>query len=197
MIVVNRKEALEKGLDRYFTGKPCKNGGIAERYTIKGSCLCNVCSENKRIKTRQWALENADYWDKYKLENSEHIKQRNIKLRLKNKERYNAVRNEWLKSNPEKARTICARRRAKQKQAVPSWYSELDRFVIHEAYDLVYKRKNMTNIKWHVDHMIPFEAKNACGLHTANNIQVIPERLNVTKVNRMILTEPLEWIRQL
>ncbi len=37
--IVTRAEAKAVGLKRYFTGKPCPKGHVAERYTDKGSCL--------------------------------------------------------------------------------------------------------------------------------------------------------------
>ena len=37
--IILRKEAKVKGLKRYFTGKPCINGHIAERQTSGGSCF--------------------------------------------------------------------------------------------------------------------------------------------------------------
>lgn len=49
--VVSRKDAGAEGLDRYFTGKPCRNSHLAERYTESGTCVvCNV--ERKRKKCR-------------------------------------------------------------------------------------------------------------------------------------------------
>ena len=36
--IVNRAEAKEKGLSRYFTGKPCKHGHVSERY-VHGGCI--------------------------------------------------------------------------------------------------------------------------------------------------------------
>jgi len=48
----SQKEALSKGLDHYFTGKPCKKGGhIAERYTSSGVCI--VCSKDAQRKYKR------------------------------------------------------------------------------------------------------------------------------------------------
>ena len=39
---ISRKQAKSEGKTRYFTGKPCKHGHIAERYTSVGTCVqCN------------------------------------------------------------------------------------------------------------------------------------------------------------
>lgn len=57
------------------------------------------------------------------------------------------------------------------------------------------QRQAATGIDWHADHMIPLSAKKAQGLHTWNNCQVIPQKLNNWKHNKLVLTEPLEWLK--
>jgi uncharacterized protein YaaR (DUF327 family) len=37
--ILSRKEAASLGLTRYFSGKPCRNGHVAERYTKKSTCV--------------------------------------------------------------------------------------------------------------------------------------------------------------
>lgn len=36
---ITRTEARAAGLKRYFTGKPCKRGHVAERYLKGGMCI--------------------------------------------------------------------------------------------------------------------------------------------------------------
>jgi hypothetical protein len=36
---ISRGNARERGLDRYFTGKPCKRGHMVERYLSNGECV--------------------------------------------------------------------------------------------------------------------------------------------------------------
>lgn len=36
--IIARKDALARGLNKYFTGKPCSKGHVAERYTTSGTC---------------------------------------------------------------------------------------------------------------------------------------------------------------
>jgi hypothetical protein len=45
---MTRAEAKAKGLDRYFTGLPCKNGHIAERHVRDGRCVECVSNSNTR-----------------------------------------------------------------------------------------------------------------------------------------------------
>jgi len=42
----------------------------------------------------------------------------------------------------------------------------------------------VTGIQYEVDHIIPLQGKKVCGLHTANNLQVIPMSDNRKKNNQ-------------
>ena len=49
MEIITRAEARERGLTRYFTGKPCKNGHISERTVSRMICiLCQKAFDQKR-----------------------------------------------------------------------------------------------------------------------------------------------------
>lgn len=55
-----RKQALDEGRNTYFTGRPCKRGHIAERFT--SSWLCIECSRENHYHTDRdnyRALENT------------------------------------------------------------------------------------------------------------------------------------------
>lgn len=47
-IITTRAQALAAGIGRYFTGKPCKNGHVAERYTLRGACVDCLEMHRKR-----------------------------------------------------------------------------------------------------------------------------------------------------
>jgi 5-methylcytosine-specific restriction endonuclease McrA len=52
--IISRQEARALGLKRYFTGKPCKHGHVAERYTSIGNCV-----ECQAQNYRDWYPENV------------------------------------------------------------------------------------------------------------------------------------------
>ncbi len=60
-----RKEALEKGLTRYFTNKPCHKGHICERRTA--NCQCVACGKGyinptkKKQRHQRWRDKNRDH----------------------------------------------------------------------------------------------------------------------------------------
>lgn len=47
--IITRKEAFLKGLGKYFTGSPCRNGHVAERYTKSGTCQECISSSRAMI----------------------------------------------------------------------------------------------------------------------------------------------------
>ncbi len=58
--IISRKDAKAYGLVRYFTGKPCKHGHVAERHTCNSSCVdCGkIKNENQKEYKNQWYREN-------------------------------------------------------------------------------------------------------------------------------------------
>ena len=72
--------------------------------------------------------------------------------------------------------------------------NELDLFTNEEAYALCQLRSNLFQFTWHVDHMIPLQNPDVCGLHVWNNFQCIPSTMNLSKGNKLIYTNPHEWL---
>jgi len=60
-------------------------------------------------------------------------------------------------------------------------FTELDKLAFDEASRLKELRKKATGIEWHIDHIVPLNHKNACGLHNAANFQVVPAKWNLAK----------------
>jgi len=87
------------------------------------------------------------------------------------------------KDKPHLDSASAARRRAAKLQAAPKWSEEETNRVwtmLREAGDRLYKE---TGVKYHVDHIVPLQGKNVCGLHVYNNLQLIPETENLQKGN--------------
>lgn len=56
MLIISRKDAAAAGEGQYFTGKPCKYGHIATRYTQSGTC--SVCVSTASAATRSASRQN-------------------------------------------------------------------------------------------------------------------------------------------
>lgn len=194
MIAKTPKQAKELGLKTYFTGKPCKRGEIADR-RLNGDCLCDKCLEFTKKLKAQWANDNKEKSSLWRANNRDKMRKYQKEWTLRNKEQSVKAIKKWKLENKEALDESSAKRRAIKENAMASWYGELDELVMREAFSLAKLRKQATGIDWHIDHMIPLQAKECCGLHCASNIQVIPAKLNVTKINKMVLTNPYEWIK--
>lgn len=96
-----RAEARAKGEKQYFTGIPCKQGHIAPRATLTGTCV-----ECTAVASKNWAANNKDkareYTAKYRAQNAELIRERDrlahIEARKKDPERFKALaKNRYVK----------------------------------------------------------------------------------------------------
>jgi hypothetical protein len=76
------------------------------------------------------------------------------------------------------------RRRLEEKM----FKSELDEFAFHEAAHLCQIRNEVTGFKWHIDHIVPMLHKQACGLNSYANLQVVPATWNVRKNNKSMVS---------
>jgi hypothetical protein len=159
--VISRLDAISFGLKRYFTGKSCKNGHMAERL-----CSNRACAECEIKRTQKWRLENGEkislYTAEWKRANPEYKKN-------------------WRKNNKDKIQANAALRRAKKMLATPSWLTTRQWEDINLAYSVSNELKLTTGITYHVDHIIPLRGKNVCGLHVPWNLQAIPAVENLKK----------------
>jgi len=166
MKIITRKEARERGLKFYFTGVACKNGHISKRYTSYARCYqCSKQHNNtnkKREYMRRWYHSNKEHQQSYRLR--------------------------WDKENPDKARHHSSSRRARVLHAMPPWADET---AIQQQYAQARTWEVLTGIPMHVDHIIPLQGTNVCGLHCIQNLRVIPAKCNAAKSNKIPKPEGL------
>lgn len=226
MQVVSKVFAKQHGHTRFFTGRPCSRGHVAERLVSNNACVeCTKELQKTRYKanpdkgrerSRAYRLANpekvssslksyrennkekrAANWASYYEKNKDRLRDKKRRYVAENRDTHLATQRAWRESNKSRRTALQAKRKARKAQAMPSWFCELDEFVWQEAADLVIRRRESTGIEWAADHMIPIACHTACGLHVWNNCQVIPWRLNQSKHNRLLHTEPGEWISHL
>src|SRR6266511_2589801 len=86
-------------------------------------------------------------------------------------EAWRAAAREWSERNPGRVSSRTARHRAVNMLAMPTWANT---FFMEEAYDLARRRSASTGYPWEVDHIIPLNHPDVCGLHVEHNLQVVP-----------------------
>lgn len=89
--LISKSDARDRGLKHYFTGTPCKRGGIGERRSKDGSCVCYQCVLASRERASKW---QSDYPDLA-----------------------NARKKDWARNNPDSVKRSVAKNKEKYPQA--------------------------------------------------------------------------------
>lgn len=183
--IINRKDALERGLVKYFTGKSCKKNHISLRYVSTGECV-ECLKLRHSLEATKKSKANSDA--RYRKANKEKISDINRIYRQRNKDRISKVKRQYELDNidkirPEKA-VRAAKRRARKKMAIPSWYSELDDLIFLEMQHHCKDLEILFGVKYNIDHKIPLQSNFVCGLHCKENWEILDYISNVSKGNR-------------
>jgi hypothetical protein len=113
----------------------------------------------------------AEYWSKYYQDNKEY---------------YAAYSVEYRQTNRDKINANTAKRRATKLMATPTWLTKEEIDEIYEYYTCAQMFKLYTGQEYHVDHIVPLQGENVCGLHVPWNLQVISARENRIKSNKLM-----------
>lgn len=178
MEIISRKYARENSLLRYFTGKPCKYNHLSERSTSSKNCIECTLIRRKEL-AEDIVIKSRDYY----LKNMESIKSKVKKYADSNPDKIKIQKNNWRINNLDKHAAISAKRRCAKLRRTPSW---TDFSKIRDIYAERRKLSEETGIEYHVDHIIPLQGENVCGLHVHYNLQIITAKENLSKKNKYI-----------
>lgn len=163
------KEALEKGTVRYFTGRPCKHGHIAPRFTSSKNCeKCVQIRNRRRTRNNYW----ADYGDES----------------YKEKKRQNTRK--WHEQN--KFQKVYNDRKRKEVLKRASVATEKGKTEIKKIQLRTKLLTLTTGIQHEVDHIIPLVHPDVTGLHVPANLQTLTSEQNKAKGARFV-PEEHEW----
>ena len=195
-VVEEKENNLNKVCNKCLILKPI--GDFSKRHQHRNERR-NDCKSCHQRTSREWKYKNKqrvlEYNSQYRKENKT-IVQNSMNNYIKNNpDRYRQLLKKYRVKNQQKIQKYrsdnidyfnkqSSFRRACKKQAIPLWFGELDKLVLAEAFALTKDRFLQTGVKWHVDHIVPLQSEIVCGLHCADNMQVIPAIQNLNKSNR-------------
>jgi hypothetical protein len=188
--IIGRVDAKAKGLSRYCTGLPCPRGHAAQRFTSGRGCIdcLAIIRAEKRIinkKKRHAKRPELGFTPEQMAarivgQQAAAYQRARAKLTAEDRVRINTATAEWAKKNPAKTSAKCGNRRAKKLKAMPAW---ADRKDIESFYRLAKFMGEVLPSKFEVDHIIPLQHPDVCGLHVSENLQVITSDNNRRKSN--------------
>jgi hypothetical protein len=158
---------IDKETTNFFNDKNRKTG----KYPICKQCLkIDYKKNHEKIRKRQ-----NQYHHKNKLILLPKMKERNKK---------------WRQENKDKNCAKSAKYRASKLQATPKW-ANLNKIEYYYRLAKYFDEVSCGFVKHHVDHIIPLKGKNVCGLHVEHNLQILIDKHNIAKSNKM---ESITWL---
>lgn len=216
-----RKAAQLAGLTRYFTGRPCINGHIAERSVTNKACTVCLNEDRARRHVENWDAEevsrrvyrerNADklraYASQYVCDNREKINEKNKAYRAanpewardchlrntqRNKDKINARARAWRALNKEKQTFYANQKRARKIAATPIIRADLAA-VFNEELLLIYTECRALSVMSGVPHNVDhiFPLSRG-GVHAPWNLRIILRSENQSKKDRWPDNEPVD-----
>lgn len=200
LTITSRKEAKAQGRTRYFTGKPCAQGHVAERHTTNSTCV--LCTQTRAMvweeanpgrKTARTIASQKRHPDRVKAQQKA-VRERTREKRAEamkawyaaNKDRMRELNRAWVEANRGKLYAKQSARRAKMQQATPAWLTQEHLAQMAKMYDEARALTLSTGVKHHVDHIVPLNGVNVSGFHVPWNLRVVSAAENVRKKNKLL-----------
>lgn len=173
-----------KDLESFYNSKATRDG---KTYKCKD---CSKAYSSKYKKENKDAVEQysksylKDYYKNNRKERllwQKDYRERNLDYRREydrkqSKRYYENNKDGFLEKN--------ARRRANKLQATPPWVDEEHKKRLRSIYRACRNASCQSGKQHHVDHIIPLNGDNVCGLHVWWNLRIVPAKENLSKGNR-------------
>lgn len=213
---ISRKEAIEKGIKHYFTGKPCPNGHLTYRFVSSYTCAeCAQMHKRKYRKDPEFRARELEYKRKYREKNREKIleyarrrwredentRKRDAEYRRINADVINERQRRWYWENRDYHRARMKEYRDKNRQYFLD--ASRKRRALKMSADGRHTRRDVERIlamqrgrcanclkcvkrKYHIDHIQPLSKG---GSDWPSNLQILCPRCNISKSAK----DPIKW----
>jgi len=194
-----RQAAEEAGESQYFTGVPCKNGHVGNRFTGSGTCMqcayerARSRKEENTAYAAQWRAANpgkvAEVLRRHREKNKKVLLERARVAYAKDPIKNRARTKRWRERNPDGMRAHAMTRWALKKGSSGSYTAE-------DVQDLLKKQKGKcincrcdVRKEYHVDHIKPLSRG---GPNIKENLQILCPTCNIKKHAK----DPIDWAQE-
>lgn len=132
-------------------------------------------------------MSRKEYYKAWHQKNKNKEKQAMKKWYDNNKDHAKALMKAYKKNNSDKCNVSSAKYRASKLYATPKWLTPDQQKQIEEFYSICKEIQWLSNPcdPLEVDHIIPLQGENVCGLHVPWNLQILPRSQNLQKSNKV------------
>ena len=173
------KCSIEKPLEDFDT--------FNDKSRPKGKRVRGHCKDCRRAMVKVYDSKNksskSEYSKAYREANYESLSEKGRDYRRDNLDKITAYFKVWAQENPGKVSLHRTKRRQGLRNATPVWLSDTQIDEIGDFYTLAKDCYLVTGEAYEVDHIVPIQGKDICGLHVPWNLQVLPRDLNRKKSN--------------
>lgn len=134
-------------------------------------------------RNRRRVLDASKAWAKQHPQKIKEIKQ---KYYLRNKDAVVERARLADKKDPAGARERCRRRQSRKLGATPPWLTRDQKREMKQIYAKAREISKITGVPQDVDHVVPLQGKNICGLHVPWNLTIISSVENRKKSNKVL-----------
>lgn len=139
------------------------------RYKGGHTTWCKLCFIEYSRNTKQ-----AQKWSAANRARSNSIKANYV---LKHRDAVKAAKKKWYEANKKHQLALTRKYQTRKINAAPKWLNDIQL----QQMKIMYKNCPKG---YHVDHIVPLQGKNVCGLHVPWNLQYLPASENVKKSNK-------------
>lgn len=154
---------IEKKISEFRKNSRCSQG------------VTNQCKSCSNLSQKSYRAANPGLSKGNRSEVCQRYYESNKELILRKSEDYR-------RSNLHKYAAYEKKRQTSKLKAMPKWLAESQLKEIENFYMIA----SWHNEPMHVDHIVPLQGKNVCGLHVPWNLQILAAKANISKGNRHV-----------
>jgi hypothetical protein len=147
----------------------------------KTAAYNEATKEHRKIKAAKYFQENKEAIYEYR--KTDKVVSYHKKYLKDNEEKIASQQKKWNSENKGLVRAHRAKRRAQIKQATVPW-ADID--AINKIYDDCVRLSQESGIEHQVDHIVPLQHEQVCGLHWEGNLRIITREENQSKHNKLM-----------